>query len=168
MTNGGGAGALKRRHEVSQPFTRKILLAMRGWHWQPLFSELPVADAGAPVATAADWLVRAGGRLLLVELKNGYHGTWDLGRNSMQGPLEGLYSDSPRNQSHVQLLMTKSMLEGLGVKVDGAYIVRAHANGVTPEPLFPQLIRRQGVVVAHVRERLRRRRRGGGGGGGGV
>lgn len=162
MTNDGGAGALKKRHEVSQPFTRKILLAMKGWKWRPVTSELPLADVNAGFATAADMICSApgrGGRLILVEVKNGYHGSWDSGKYPMEGPLRGLLSDSPRNQAHVQLLMTWHMLKQLGVRVDGAYVVRAHPNGVDPEAVFPELQSRAGLVAAHVGERIRALRR---------
>jgi hypothetical protein len=160
MTNTGGAQALKRRRERIHPYTRKLLLAFKAWGWRPIVSELPLIDAANGIATAADLVCSApGGRLVLVETKTGYYGTWERATGQMAGPLRGILSDSPRSQALLQLLMTKRMMQLHGARVDAAYVVRVDHDGVTPERIFASLDCRAEVVAAYVGEALRKKRR---------
>jgi hypothetical protein len=159
LTNAGGAGALKRRRERLHPYTAKLLLAFKAWGWTPIVSELPLVDAANRIGTAADLLCSApGGRLILVETKTGYYGTWERASGQMEGPLRGVLSDSPRSQALLQLLMTKRMVQLHGTRVDAAYVVRVDHDGVTPEKAFAALERRADVVAAYVGERTLRAR----------
>ena len=166
MTNCGGTDALKRKHQKINPFTTKILLAFRRWNWRPVASEIPLIDPETGIATAADLVCSGpGGKLILVEIKNGYYGSWERGGGQMDGPLRGVLSDAPRSQALVQLLMTRRMMEKHGATVDAAYVVRADCDGITYEEAFPGLMRRAAAVSAYVGDRLRtlkaRRRRAG-------
>lgn len=160
LTNAGGAQALKRRRERLHPYTAKLLLAFKAWGWTPIVAELPLVDADNRIGTAADLLCSApGGRLVLVETKTGYYGTWERAAGQMEGPLNGVLSDSPRSQALLQLLMTKRMMRLHGTRVDAAYVVRVDHDGVTPERIFTTLERRADVVAAYVGECLRTRQR---------
>jgi len=154
LTN-GGAAAMKRRGEKLQPYVAKLLLAFREWNWIPIASEVPLIDDENMIATAADLLCSApGGRLVLVEIKTGYYGTWDRFCKQMRAPLAGVLSDSPRSQALVQLALTKRMIELRGTKVDAAYVIRADASGIAPESIIPKLHARTNLVAARVGEAI--------------
>lgn len=158
LTN-SGPSEMKRSGQALHPYTKKLFLAMRKWGWRPVASEIPLVDPISGIATAADMVCSApGGKLVLVETKTGYFGTWNRASRPMDGPLSGVLSDSPQSQALVQALLTKRMMELHGCVVDKAYVVRIHAEGVEPVEVHPELDRRKDLVAAFVAERSRSRR----------
>jgi len=156
LTNFGGSGALQRKRQKIHPFAAKLLAAFARWGWRPVASEIALFDPTIGIATAADLVCSGpGGKLILVEVKNGYYGSWERGGQQMEGPLRGVLSDTPRAQALVQLLMTRRMMELHGARVDAAYVVRADCNGVTTEKAFADLDRRSPLVAAYIGQRLR-------------
>ena len=114
-------------------------------------SELALYDPTMGVATSADLLcLDERGRIVLVENKTGYYSSWRRACHEMSGPFSRPISDSPCNQSLMQLMFTKRMIEGYGVHVDRAFTLRVDPDGVVPYPLPISLEEDADVLAAHV------------------
>jgi hypothetical protein len=159
-----GTSAIKKRggRTAIDEYTRKFLLALKCWKLRPVISELSLYDPRIGAATKADlFCLDEKNRIVLIEAKTGYYASWDRACGCMQGPLRKPLSDSPHNQSLMQLLFTKRMVEACGTRVDRAYVIRVDPDGVTPYKL-PEDIERSGdALAAYVGEGMRKRRRGG-------
>lgn len=153
----------KKGHAVIDEYTRKFLLALKCWNLRPVCSELSLYDPTVGIATKADLIcLDDKNRTVLVETKTGYYASWDRACGRMRGPLAKPLSDSPRNQSLMQLLFTKRMIERTyGTRVDRAVVIRVDPDGVTPYKLPADVECSGDALAAYVSEGLRKRRRGG-------
>lgn len=167
LTNEGVEGLVRaqshrnaRRKKVEvEPYTMKLLLALRRYKMRPMASEVCLYDNSLRIATKADLLcIDDKDRLVLIETKTGFLGSWNRASRPMQ-KMQGL-SDSPRNQALTQLLFTKNMIEQTyGTTVDRAFVMRIDEDGVTPEALPSDFTRRSSTFRAVVREAQTRRER---------
>ena len=155
-----GAAAIKRKGRGLDEYTRKFLIALKAYKWRPIVSELSLYDPTINVATKADLLcLDQKDRVILVEAKTGYYASWQRACYRMSGPHSNPVSDSPCNQALMQLMFTKRMVEGYGVRVDRAYTVRVDPDGVFPQLLPQDLEDDVEALAAHVGEVERRRKR---------
>ena len=79
------------------------------WQWVPLLGETPVYDLRSKKVTAVDIIVydKVFKRIVLVEVKTGYDGCFEVGEKNMQKKV-GL-TNSPLNQAKMQLIATTHM-----------------------------------------------------------
>lgn len=154
-----GTSAIKKKGRALDEYTRKFLLAIRVWKLRPVISELALYDSSTGVATKADVLcLDEKNRVVLVETKTGYYASWNRGCKIMSGPLHKPLSDSPFNQSLIQLLFTKKMVEAYGTRVDRAIVIKIDPDGVIMYPL-PRDVELSGPMLsAYVGESLRKKR----------
>lgn len=154
-----GTTAIKKKGRALDEYTRKFLLAMSIWKLRPVISELSLYDSVTGAATKADLVcLDEHDRIVLIETKTGYYASWNRGCKLMRGPLCNPLSDSPCNQSLIQLLFTKKMMESYGTRVDRALVVKIDPDGVTPYPLPRDIERSAPALSAYVGESLRKRR----------
>jgi len=161
LTNEGIEGLIRSQSHLNasrkrvhlEPYTKKLLLALRRYKMRPMASEVCLYDNSLRIATKADLLcLDHQDRLVLIETKTGFLGSWNRASHPMQ-KMQGL-SDSPRNQALTQLLFTKNMIEHTyGVPVDRAFVMRIDEDGVTPEALPSDYTRRSSAFRALVREK---------------
>ena len=148
-----GTRALKRKRRGLDEYTKKILIALKIYKWRPVAAEVTLYDPTMKIATKADLLcIDDRGRLVLIENKTGYYASWRRACHEMSGPFSTPISDSPCNQSLMQLMFTKRMIENYGVRVDRAFTLRVDPDGVVPYPLSSDLEEDADVLAAHVAE----------------
>jgi hypothetical protein len=160
LTNYGTSAVRRSRHRIDD-YTRKFCVALAAWKWRPVRAELPLYDPDVDIATKADLLcVDAQDRVVLVEIKTGYYASWNRGCHEMSGPLQRAMSDSPCNQSLMQLLFTKRMVENAyATPVERAYVVRIDPDGVTPTRLPRELERDGPMLAAYVSETRQKKKK---------
>jgi hypothetical protein len=160
LTNYGASAVRRSRHSLDD-YTRKFCVALAAWKWRPIRAEVPLYDPDIDTATKADlFCVDAKDRLVLVELKTGYYASWNRGCHEMSGPLRRPMSDSPCNQSLMQLLFTKRMAENAyATPIELAYVVHIDPDGVTPTRLPRELERDGPALAAHVSESRQKKKK---------
>jgi hypothetical protein len=160
LTRDGPTG-LRKRNDAMQMHTKRAICAMRRWGWRALKAEVPAFCDKMGVATRADLLVRtADGGVAVVEWKTGYEGYWETGVNPMSGPLARRFSDSPLNQSLMQLLFTVMMLQRTyGFPITEAYVANVKDGGVWRYPIPHEMWAAREALEGHFVGATARRRR---------
>lgn len=120
-------------------YTKKAVLALREWGYKPMWAEVCVWNE--TIATRIDCIVtNKDGDFILIEWKTGMDNYFKRGSGPMKGVLKEKYSNSPLNQAHLQLLMSRMMIEReYGIEVDNQFVVHIHGNGVDKYPLPPTM-----------------------------
>ncbi len=125
--------AFKRLHPTVDPYTTKVLLALKRWGLTIWYGEWEIYDEHVCYATAVDILCTdRKGSVVLVEVKTGYNGSFELGGKPMAGPMGKLMSDSPANQAMMQaLLMEQTVRKRYGARSVQAVVIHVSDAGVS-------------------------------------
>ena len=122
-----------KKHPVVHPYTTKVLMALRRWGLTLWYGEWEIYDDHIGYATAVDMLCTdRKGSVVLVEVKTGYNGSFELGHKPMAGPMGKLMSDSPANQAMLQaLVMEQTVRKRYGSLSVQAVVIHVSDEGVS-------------------------------------
>ena len=122
------------KHPTPNMYTIKAIRALAIWRLEPIAGECPILGDG--FATGIDMVcTNSRGQLVLVEIKTGYEGAFELPSYvgaKLRYPLGGLRGgDCPRNKAMMQISIARSVLiKHYGLNNPLPLVVRIHKTGV--------------------------------------
>jgi hypothetical protein len=127
-------------------YTAKTILSLREWGLKPVCSEVCVWNQS--IATRIDCIAtNEDGELILIEWKTGMDNYFERGNTSMHGILKDKFSNCPMNQAHLQLLISRMMIEvEYKTKVDRQYVINIHGDGVNAYELPERMYEMRGDI----------------------
>lgn len=119
-------------HPTVHVYTTKVLLGLRKWGLRLWYGELDIYDEHVGYATAVDLVCTDRDGVVLVEVKTGYNGCFEMGSRPMVGPIGALLSDSPSNQAMLQaMLMEQTVRQRYGIRSARGVVVHVSDDGVS-------------------------------------
>lgn len=126
-----------KKHSSLNPYTKKVIQALREWKMIPCRAEFPLYDLQCRVGTQIDAiLVDEHGEFAIMDWKCGMDDYIMRGSGMMKGPFTENYSNCPLHQSYLQVLFEKVMIEKFyNFKVKNLYVVQIEQMGVKAYPV---------------------------------
>ncbi len=130
----------RRRHYKINAHTLQLIVALNGWGFTLLGSEVAIRDPNLEYATAIDVVcLDSEGKLVLVEVKTGYRDYFKLSKGLMRRPMNK-FACSPINQARMQILLSQmTLFYAYGIVNAKAMVVHVTESGVYPHLVIPEM-----------------------------
>jgi hypothetical protein len=140
-------------HKDLQPYTAKVITAIDIWELKPLCGEICVFNK--------DWATRIDAimtdskfKFIVADWKCGMDDYFERGNAPMKGPL-AMFSNCPKNQAFVQVLLTMALVEEYGVKVDEGLVINVNKSSVKPCYIPKEMLELKDIVYKYFNAQVR-------------